>query len=302
MGVTEVVDKIAWVLPRCFREALYDIPTNIRSEIEEIRLRQERPVSILLPKGEYILENTQTTETELRDVIERATQGSAHTALDQIKNGFITMKGGHRIGLCGTVVRRDDRTVTMRYLSSLSIRVAREIVGQAERIAKELASGQGMIESTLLLGPPGSGKTTLLRDLIRVISDGIGVQQHRVSVADERGELAALWYGKPQFDIGMHTDVLDGCPKAEAMISLLRGMNPQVLAVDEITHPNDINAISEVCGCGVALLATAHCRDISDLYSRPLYKKLINEHVFGRAVVIGISNGNRVIRVEDIPE
>lgn len=254
-------------------------------------------MTVLLPSGECPLGGEPVSERDLREVLERASQASAHTVLEQVRSGFVTLRGGHRIGLCGTASRKDGEVTSLRYLSSLSIRVARAVEGQAGELLTELTEN-GAFLSTLILGPPGSGKTTLLRELIRTLSDGHGIRPHRVGVADERGEIAALWQGKAQFRVGRQTDILDGCPKAEGLSILLRGMNPQVLAVDEITRPADADAIIEAAGCGAALLATAHGGSIADLKRRPVYRALLSEGIFRRVVVLDQRDGKRTARVE----
>ncbi len=161
----------------------------------------------------------------------------------------------------------------------------------------------GKVRSTLILSPPGRGKTTLLRDLIRCISDGEGVPPLRVGVADERRELAALWEGVPQLDVGGRTDVMDGCPKAEGLLMLLRGMNPQVLAADEVTAPADVAAMETAAGCGTALLATAHAGGLEDLGRRPLYRRLMELGIFQRIVEIDVdAAGARTYRVRQAAE
>lgn len=291
------LDQAAAVLPAHLADRLEGLRAEEMLTVEELRLRRGYPMTALLSRGECPLGGEPVSERDLREVLERASQASAHTVLEQVRNGFVTLQGGHRIGLCGTVTRKDGGIYTLRYLSSLSIRVARAVEGQAANLMPNLIEN-GAFLSTLLLGPPGSGKTTLLRELIRTLSDGHGVPPHRIGVADERGEIAALWQGKAQFRVGRQTDVLDGCPKAEGLSILLRGMNPQILAVDEITHPADVAAMVEAAGCGVALLATAHGGDVADLQRRPVYRTLLNEGVFRRAVVLSRANGTRAARVE----
>lgn len=156
----------------------------------------------------------------------------------------------------------------------------------------------GRFASTLILAPPGMGKTTLLRDLIRALSSGEGCPPHRVSLADERGEVAALYRGVPQLDVGPGTDVMEGCPKAMALMLLLRGMGPQVLAADEITAPEDVKALLTAAGCGVSLLATAHGESREDLRRRPLYRPLLEEGIFRRLVLIDGQGDARRYRVE----
>lgn len=187
--------------------------------------------------------------------------------------------------------------VQLRGLSSASIRIARQVKGAADGLLPRLCRG-GRLTDTLILAPPGLGKTTLLRDLIRQVSDGIDCEPLRVALADERGEVAALYQGLPQLDVGARTDVLDGCPKARGLMLLLRAMNPQVLAVDEITAPEDVAALVSAAGCGVTLLATAHGAGREDLSRRKLYRGLLEEGVFRRLVRIRREAGRRIYEVE----
>lgn len=285
------------MLPAALADRLCSLKENELSQVEELRLRRGYPMTALLHGNECPLGGPAVTESDLRGVLECATHASAHTALEQVCKGFVTLRGGHRIGLCGTVTMKEGAMSSMRYLSSLSIRIARAVEGTTAALLPMLTEN-GQFCSTLILGPPGSGKTTLLRELIRVISDGQGIKPHRIGLADERGEVAALWYGQPQFRVGCHTDILDQCPKSEGISALLRGMNPQIIAVDEITHTKDVQAITEAVGCGVELLATAHGRCISDLNSRPCYRALLEIKVFRSVVIISNEAGKRKTRVE----
>lgn len=293
-------EQAAAVLPEPLRAGLRELGSDRLSELEEVRLRRGFPMTALLPGGEADTDTPPIGEEELRQVLENATQSSAHTALDRVRQGFVTLRGGHRVGLCGSVVRRDGGIVTLRELSSLSIRVARPVVGQAGVLLPQLRE-DGAFASTLILAPPGAGKTTLLRELVRGLSDGEGGTPLRVGVADERGEIAALWRGEPQLYVGRHTDVLDGCSKAEGLSMLLRGMNPQAVAVDEITDPADVQAVTEAAGCGAALLATAHGGGPEDLHRRPVYRALLSAGVFRRLVVLERRDGRRTARVEALP-
>lgn len=287
----------AAILPSELREGLLNVGEERLEQLEELRLRRGFPMTALLPCGEVETGGSAVGEDELRQVMENATQASAHTVLDRVRQGFVTLRGGHRVGLCGTAVRRDGQTVTLREVSSMSIRVARAVEGQARELLPELMEN-GTFVSTLILAPPGGGKTTLLRDLIRGLSDGDAGPPCRVGVADERGEVAALWQGKPQLYVGRHTDVMDGCPKAEGLSILIRGMNPQVAAVDEITDPADVEAIRLAAGCGVALIATAHGRGAEDLRRRAVYRALLSDGIFRRLVVLECRNGRRMARTE----
>ena len=293
-------EQAAAVLPEPLRAGLRGLGADRLSALEEVRLRRGFPMTALLSEGEVDTDTPPIGEEELRQVLENATQSSAHTALDRVRQGFVTLRGGHRVGLCGLVVRRDGGIVTLRELSSLSVRVARPVVGQAGVLLPQLKEG-GTFVSTLILAPPGAGKTTLLRELVRGLSDGEGSAPLRVGVADERGEIAALWRGEPQLYVGRHTDVLDGCSKAEGLSMLIRGMNPQAVAVDEITDPADVRAVTEAAGCGTALLATAHGGGLEDLRRRPVYRALLSAGVFRRLVVLERRDGRRTARVEALP-
>lgn len=287
----------AGVLPRELRMAALACHAGGPKPWEELRLRAGRGMSFLWSGGELgVLEDPlAVTSHSLRTVLELATGSSYQTAAEQLRRGFYTMKGGHRIGVTGAVARRDGEVVAFRELSSLTIRIARQLYGVARSLEGQLME-DGAFPSTLILAPPGCGKTTLLRELLRLLSDGHGL---RTALADERGEVAALWKGVPQLDVGRHTDVLDGCAKAEGMVMLLRSMNPQVLAADEITAPEDINAISMAANCGVSVLATAHGGDVSELERRPLYRKLLAQKVFRRVILIlREEDGARHYRVE----
>ena len=300
--VNEVDKRKSWeqaasVIPEQRWNSLCALGTNRLDEMEELRLRRSFSMTALLPEGEVETDGPPISEDDLRQVVENATQASAHTALDRVRRGFVTLRGGHRVGMCGSVVKKEGQIITLRDISSLSIRVARSVTGQAEELLPRLME-QGVFLSTLILAPPGAGKTTLLRDLVRSLSDGAAGPPLRVGVADERGEIAALWQGEPQLYIGRHTDVIDGCSKAEGLSILIRGMSPQAVAVDEITDPADVQAITEAAGCGVALIATAHGAGREDLTRRPVYRALLENRVFRRLVVIQRQGRNRGVRVE----
>ena len=298
----ERFEQAAALLPWALRQGADRLSKGDKARAEELRLRVGRPPSAVWPEGERPLpglEDTPVQPGDLSLVLEVATQASVHTVLDRVRDGFVTVRGGHRVGLCGTAAVEEGEIRTLRQLSSLAIRVAREVPGAAEGVLPQLLEG-GELQSAVLLSPPGGGKTTLLRDLIRRVSDGIGTAPLRVGVADERGELAAMYNGTPQNDLGARTDILDGCPKGPALLMLLRAMNPQVLAADEITAPADAEALAQAAGCGVKLLCTIHGGSLADLRRRPVCRRLMEEGLFRKVVLLQVREGQRVCRVEDL--
>ena len=292
--------QAAALLPPHLRRPVERLDGTSQARAEELRLRAGRPLTLVCPEGERTVPGAEAPvrSMDLSLVLEIATQASAHTALERVRNGFFTVRGGHRIGICGSGVVRDGEVRNLRQLSSLAIRVAREVPGLSAAVLDRLWSG-GVLQSTLLLSPPGGGKTPLLRDLIRCLSKGS--QTHpalRVAVVDERGEIAAARGGCAQFDVGPHTDILTGTEKAEGISMLLRAMNPQVIAVDEITAPEDIRAMTVAANCGVAFLATVHGRDLDELRRRKLCRELLDTELFHQFIVLEGRGSARTSRVE----
>ena len=265
---------------------------------EEIRLRRGRRAQLIFAEHTRVL-GCIVGEAELEYTLRLASRASIHTVLPQLRQGFLALPGGHRLGVCGTVCLREGEIHSISPLSGLNIRLARAVPGIGKEVLERLCVG-GEFVSTLVLAPPGGGKTTLLRDVIRCLSDGIGSAPHRVGLVDERGEVAAMRQGMAQLDVGENTDVMDGCPKARGLIMLLRGMNPQVLAADEITAEEDVQAIRLAAGCGVRLLCTAHAAGREDLSRRPLYRGLIEAGIFHRLLTIRVESGRRCYEVEEL--
>lgn len=292
-------EEAARVLPGRLREQALAQPPEVRQMAEEFRLRAGQPLAVLLPEGERSLGAAVTPE-DLETLCDLATDYSRYAAEETLREGYLSVRGGFRVGLCGTAVMKDGESTALRDLSSAAVRIAREQRGIGEAVAPRLFR-DGRYQNTLLLSPPGGGKTTLLRDLVRQLSQGEGVPPQRITLIDEREEIAVMYRGQPQMDVGPRTDVLSGCPKALAIPMALRAMNPQIIAVDEITVREDLRAISQAAGCGVALLATIHAANVEELQAKPLYQELMAGRVFRQAVLIRTGPEGRLYAVENLP-
>lgn len=248
-------------------------------------------IRIICAKGERIIEEGDTlTRDELWRIAEAAAGGTLFSCQSQICRGYLSLAGGYRLGLCGSVNIEGEKIRSFGDISSICIRAPHAVIGCADNLP-ELFSGE--FQNTLIIAPPAVGKTSLLREIVRVMSTA-GTQ---IGLADERSEVAALRYGVPELDVGEHTDIMDGAPKALAVMSLLRCMSPQIIALDEISERADISACTSCFGCGVKILATAHGKDVQDLYQRPLYRELLEQKIFDRAVVISRESGKRKYEV-----
>lgn len=262
-------------------------------DTEEIRLRVGRTPTYLRGGEEQPICTGIVTEEDLLRILEKATGASMHTAAPSLAQGYVSYRG-IRIGVCGTGVSENGKMTGLRSVSSLCIRISRAFPGICDEIAQRLLNSG--FSNTLILGSPGDGKTTVLRELIRVLSDA----GRRVSVVDERNELASCDRGKTSFDLGRCSDVLTGIPKDEGTLLLLRSMNPEILAMDEITKPRDAEAAIQAYGCGVGILASAHASNSDELWKRPVYRDLLQAHVFSQCLQIRRQGAARTYTLEKL--
>ncbi|MEE0865835.1 MAG: stage III sporulation protein AA [Clostridia bacterium] len=229
-----------------------EINEDIIKNLQEIRIRCNRPIILKLKNEDKIIDYI-INQCELLQVLEKICNNSIYAYKNQICNGFITVKGGHRIGITGTAVIEGEKVISLKYINGLNFRIAREVLNCSEKIIGQIIDKENnTIYNTLIVSPPGKGKTTMLRDIIRKISNGISEFNFlgkNCGVIDERGEIAAMYHGIPQNDIGIRTDVIENISKAKGMKMLIRSMTPEIIACDEIGSKEDIEAIKEALLC-----------------------------------------------------
>ena len=290
------------------KRLLLDLPTYIKTQTYEIRLRSNRPVILYGKYGSYYLLNsgctgvsidkTFTATTELiTDTFNRLCCYSVHSHLNSIVNGYITMQGGHRAGIVGTAVTNSSGEITsIRDISGINIRVSREVIGCSDSIVENLFSNQPI--SCIIAGPPSSGKTTILRDLVRRLSTNVYGKSYKISVIDERQEIACMNAGIPQNDIGVNSDVLSCYPKKQAIMSAIKTMSPDIIAVDEIGENSEIEAIRLGVNSGVKFIATVHAHDYEEILFRPQIELLLNTYSFDKLILL--NSGERMGSVKAV--
>ena len=270
-------ENILRKLPSVIEERIRQLPGSIIECFEEIRLKTFEDTVVISEGREISLHDGKLVTPDLIDeTLNRLLDYSYYAYEEELSKGYITIEGGHRVGLCGTVTMKDGKVHLINDVSSLNIRRSRQIIGVSGKIINSVCDEKRrIIRNTLIISPPKCGKTTILRDLARNLS-GRG---YRVGICDERSEIAGCYNGKSSFDLGSRTDILDGCPKSEGILMLIRSMSPDVIITDEIGRKEDVGAIDSALCAGVKTITTIHGSSYEDVENSAV-GELIKRHVF----------------------
>ena len=298
MADTKAFDSAVEILSEDIRAVLKNIPDSKKNTVQEIRIRTNKPLALsdgastvfTDDKGKIMYtmndRNFIVSQRSIYDTFRRLCDYSVYSRQDEIKNGFITVKGGHRVGLCGTAVLTEGKISALNDISSMNVRIARQIFGVSEEIINHLYPFDSGI---LIAGMPSSGKTTLLRDLARSLSMGIGCHIMRTAVIDERGELSGTYSGSACNDMGL-SDVLNGYPKGEGIIHAVRAMSPQIIICDELGTYEDCQLVAQGFNAGATVIASIHAGSYQELLRRKQAVELLKTGAFGHIVVLSSSN------------
>ena len=292
------------LMPPGLRDLLAGLEGHTAATLEEIRLRAGKPLTIHSRERELFLgrggstsaDNAYVvTSADLHAVLLLVTDYSLYARDEELRRGYLALPGGHRAGFTGRTVLDDNRVKLLRDISGINIRVAREIKGVGEVLLPHIyCEKSGRVRHTLIISAPQAGKTTMLRDLARLLSDGsvtVGRRGFKVGIVDERSEIAGCYLGEAQLDVGLRTDVLDGCPKAEGMMMLVRSMSSEIVVTDELGRPEDARAVEEAVNTGATVLATAHGQSAAELLRRPSLAYLLENQLFERVVMLSRKRG-----------
>ncbi|MCR8745260.1 stage III sporulation protein AA [Romboutsia lituseburensis] len=315
--MNKLSDEIINSLSVNLREKIKSISRN-NINIEEIRLRSQKPLILNANNKDYFYnQNLNKLDTKMdnpyivtKEDIEQTFQiickYSIHSFMDDIKKGFITLRGGHRVGLVGKAIVEDGQVKNMKHISSLNIRVSREIIGCSNNILSHIIRGDNQVNNTLIISPPQCGKTTLIRDIVRNLSNGnkdYGFKGIKVALIDERNEISGSYLGVPQMDIGIRTDIIETCPKDLGIMMLLRSMSPNLIVTDEIGNIEEIKALYTALNGGVSLITTVHGDSIDDIKNRKELSNLLDKDLFKKVIILSAKKGpGTVEKIYDLEE
>jgi stage III sporulation protein AA len=301
-GGTRLLKPILHTLPVSIREKIQSLPQVTLDGLEEIRVRQNRPLEIITAERFWFLSGTGQlclrpeegmipTREDCQKMLNLISHHSLYAMEEELRRGYVTVEGGHRIGLVGKAILEQGKVKCLREVTGFNVRIARAVKGVGEQLLPYLLPKEH-VENVLIISPPQCGKTTLIRDLARLASiGGERIPSRKVGIVDERSEIAGCVDGVPQQDVGPRTDVLDACPKAEGMMMMIRSMSPEILVVDEIGRREDSEAVHEAVYAGVHLFATAHGQSLDEICRRPILAELVREGIFTRMVLLSRKRG-----------
>ncbi len=304
-------DEILTSISPRIGEIIMSAPIEYINKLEEIRIRLGKPLMINCGRSDYMLSPKGRIPGSIKDAyivskddcertIQLLSNYSVYSLEEELKCGYITLQGGHRVGIAGKGIIEGGKIKALKNISGFNIRIARQVIGAADSVMKYIMKKDD-IYNTIIISPPQCGKTTLLRDMIRQISSGnekAGIKGLKVSLVDERSEVAGCYLGIPQNDVGIRTDILDACPKSAGLIMMIRSMSPQVLATDEIGSIDDIKAIYEAMNAGIRMVTTIHGDGIDDVLKRPYIDDVIKNRIFERIIILSSKHGPGTI--EDV--
>ena len=285
----------------CTKDYLNILPANIQlrinnirnvDKLQEIRIRIDKQLTVNVANCEIVLDYICTNE-DVQNLLKRISNYSIYAFQEEMRQGYITIKGGHRVGICGSCVIENNKVKTIKDISSLNIRICREVLGCSDLVMPQIIQNNNIL-NTIIISPPKCGKTTLLRDITRNISDGIkqlNFSGKKTCVVDERSEICASYLGVPQLNVGLRTDVLDGCPKSQGILMAIRSMSPDIVICDEIGTKDDMISIFSALSSGVGLITSIHGNGIEDLFNRKIFDDIVNNTVFNKAIVLSSRRG-----------
>lgn len=283
-----ISEEILNILPSNIR----NLVSNVKGEgyIQEIRIKSDKPIILIFDRKEIITEYM-ATGTDIKSIMSKMMNYSLYAYDDEIRQGYITIKGGHRVGLCGSCVLEGEKIKTINNISSLNIRVSKQVIGCSDPLISYLMSN-GEPDNTIIISPPKCGKTTMIRDMARNFS-----KKFKVCIIDERSEIGGLSLGKSYLDLGIRTDILDNCPKAQGIMMAIRSMSPDIIICDEIGTYKDMESIITALCCGIKIITTIHGKNENDLFERPVFNEILKNNAFKKGIIL---KGNKVGQVDYI--